>query len=228
MLTTEDWEAVLLSLRVAGAAVVISLPLAIALGYFLARWRSSSKWVLETLINLPLVLPPVVTGYLLLLLLGRNGPLGNFLENTLGWRVVFTWQGAALAGAIVSFPLMVRTIRLAFRGVDRRLEEAARSLGSGPLATFWRVSLPLALRGVIAGSVLGFARNLGEFGATIMVAGNIPGVTQTIPLAIFSLVQSPGGVNRSARLIVVSLLLACATLAVSEALERREERRELS
>lgn len=228
MLTIQEWEAVLLSLRVASVAVLVSLPLAITLGYFLTRWKSSSKWILETLINIPLVLPPVVTGYVLLLLLGSNGPLGNILENTLGLRIIFTWHGAALAGAIVSFPLMVRTIRLAFQGVDYRLEEAARSLGRGPIATFAYVSLPLAFRGVLAGSVLGFARALGEFGATIMVAGNIPGVTQTIPLAIFSLVQSPSGVNRSTRLIVISLILAGVMLAVSEALERRGKRRELS
>ena len=228
MLTTQEWEAVLLSVKVASVAVLVNLPLAIILGYFLTQWKSSSKWILETLINIPLVLPPVVTGYLLLLFLGSNGPLGNILENTLGFRIIFTWHGAALAGAIVSFPLMVRAIRLSFQGVDSKLEEAARSLGRGPIATFGYVSLPLAFRGVLAGSVLGFARALGEFGATIMVAGNIPGVTQTIPLAIFSLVQSPSGVNRSTRLVLVSLILAGVMLAISEALERREERRELS
>ena len=204
MLTTQEWEAVLLSVKVASVAVLVNLPLAIILGYFLTLWKSSSKWILETLINIPLVLPPVVTGYLLLLFLGSNGPLGNILENTLGFRIIFTWHGAALAGAIVSFPLMVRAIRLSFQGVDSKLEEAARSLGRGPIATFGYVSLP------------------------IMVAGNIPGVTQTIPLAIFSLVQSPSGVNRSTRLVLVSLILAGVMLAVSEALERREERRELS
>ena len=217
-----------MSLQVASTSVALSLPFAIALGYFLARWRSSGKWIVETIVNLPLVLPPVVTGYLLLLLMGRNGPVGRFLENSLNCRLVFTWYGAVIAGAIVSFPLMVRTIRMAFRNVDTRLEEAARSLGKNSLSTFYRISLPLALRGILAGSVLGFARTLGEFGATIMVAGNIPGETQTIPSAIFSLVQSPGGVSRSTRLILVSLLLACITLAASEILERRQERRELS
>ena len=228
MLTEPEWNAVVTSLKVATASVALGLPFAIGLGYFLARWRSAGKWIVETAVNLPLVLPPVVTGYLLLLLMGRNGHLGRLLDEFLGWRVVFTWYAAVAAGAIVSFPLMVRTIRVSFRSVDTRLEEAARSLGRSRLSTFYRVSLPLALRGIVAGSVLGFARTLGEFGATIMVAGNIPGQTQTIPTAIYSLVQSPGGWGRSKRLLLVSILLACVTLAVSEILERRRERHELS
>ncbi|MDE2924818.1 MAG: molybdate ABC transporter permease subunit [Acidobacteriota bacterium] len=228
MLTEPEWNAVVTSLKVATASVALGLPFAIGLGYFLARWRSAGKWIVETVVNLPLVLPPVVTGYLLLLLMGRNGPLGRLLDEFLGWRVVFTWYAAVAAGAIVSFPLMVRTIRVSFRSVDTRLEEAARSLGRSRLSTFYRVSLPLALRGIVAGSVLGFARTLGEFGATIMVAGNIPGQTQTIPTAIYSLVQSPGGWDRSKRLLLVSILLACVTLAASEILERRRERHELS
>lgn len=228
MLTEAEWNAVVTSLKVATASVALGLPFAIGLGYLLARWRSAGKWIVETAVNLPLVLPPVVTGYLLLLLMGRNGPLGQLLDEFLGWRVVFTWYAAVAAGAIVSFPLMVRTIRVSFRSVDTRLEEAARSLGRSRLSTFYRVSLPLALRGIVAGSVLGFARTLGEFGATIMVAGNIPGQTQTIPTAIFSLVQSPGGWDRSWPLLLVSILLACVTLAVSEILERRRERHELS
>ena len=228
MLTEAEWNAVVTSLKVATASVVLGLPFAIGLGYFLARWRSAGKWIVETVVNLPLVLPPVVTGYLLLLLMARNGPLGRLLDELLGWRVVFTWYGAVAAGAIVSFPLMVRTMRVSFRSVDTRLEEASRSLGRSRLSTFYRVSLPLALRGIVAGSVLGFARTLGEFGATIMVAGNIPGQTQTIPTAIYSLVQSPGGVGRSTRLLLVSILLACVTLAASEILLRRRERLELS
>lgn len=228
MLTEPEWNAVVTSLKVATASVALGLPFAIGLGYFLARWRSAAKWIVETAVNLPLVLPPVVTGFLLLLLMGRNGPLGRLLDEFLGWRVVFTWTAAVAAGAIVSFPLMVRTIRVSFRSVDTRLEEAARSLGRSRLSTFYRVSLPLALRGIVAGSVLGFARTLGEFGATIMVAGNIPGQTQTIPTAIYSLVQSPGGWDRSKRLLLVSILLACVTLAASEILERRRERHELS
>jgi molybdate transport system permease protein len=228
MLTEPEWNAVVTSLKVATASVALGLPFAIGLGYFLARWRSAGKWIVETVVNLPLVLPPVVTGYLLLRLMGRNGPLGQLLDEWLGWRVIFTWYGAVAAGAIVSFPLMVRTIRVSFRSVDTRLEEAARSLGRSRLSTFYRVSLPLALWGIVAGSVLGFARTLGEFGATIMVAGNIPGQTQTIPTAIYSLVQSPGGVERSTRLLVVSILLACVTLAASEILIRRRERHALS
>ncbi|MCY3777377.1 MAG: molybdate ABC transporter permease subunit [Candidatus Aminicenantes bacterium] len=228
MLTEPEWNAVATSLKVATASVALGLPFAIGLGYFLARWRSAGKWIVETAVNLPLVLPPVVTGYLLLLLMGRNGALGRLLDEFLGWRVVFTWYAAVAAGAIVSFPLMVRTIRVSFRSVDTRLEEAARSLGRSRFSTFYRVSLPLALRGIVAGSVLGFARTLGEFGATIMVAGNIPGQTQTIPTAIYSLVQSPGGWDRSKRLLLVSVLLACVTLAASEILERRRERHELS
>ena len=228
MLTEAEWNAVVTSLKVATASVALGLPFAIGLGYLLARWRSAGKWIVETAVNLPLVLPPVVTGYLLLLLMGRNGPLGQLLDEFVGWRVVFTWYAAVAAGAIVSFPLMVRTIRVSFRSVDTRLEEAARSLGRSRFSTFCRVSLPLALRGIVAGSVLGFARTLGEFGATIMVAGNIPGQTQTIPTAIYSLVQSPGGWDRSKRLLLVSILLACVTLAVSEILERRRERHELS
>ena len=228
MLTEPEWNAVMTSLKVATASVALGLPFAIGLGYFLARWRSAGKWIVETAVNLPLVLPPVVTGYLLLLVMGRNGPLGRLLDEILGWRVVFTWYAAVAAGAIVSFPLMVRTIQVSFRSVDSRLEEAARSLGRSRISTFYRVSLPLALRGIVAGSVLGFARTLGEFGATIMVAGNIPGQTQTIPTAIYSLVQSPGGVDRSTRLLVVSILLACVTLAASEILIRRRERHELS
>ena len=228
MLTEAEWNALVMSLKVATASVALGLPFAIGLGYFLARWRSAGKWIVETVVNLPLVLPPVVTGYLLLVLMGRNGPLGQLLDEFLGWRLVFTWYGAVAAGAIVSFPLMVRTIRVSFRSVDTRLEEAARSLGRSRLSTFYRISLPLALRGIVAGSVLGFARTLGEFGATIMVAGNIPGQTQTIPTAIYSLVQSPGGVDRSTRLLLVSILLACVTLAASEILERRQERHELS
>jgi molybdate transport system permease protein len=226
MFTAEEWEAIELSLWVATWAVVASLPLAIPLGYFLARWKRPSKWLIETAVNLPLVLPPVVTGYILLVLFGSQGALGGPLEHWFGIHIAFSWIGAALAAGVVSFPLMVRTIRIAFSGVDERLEGVARTLGSGPLDTFLSVSLPLAFRGVLAGSMLAFARSLGEFGATIMLAGNIPARTQTIPTAVFSLVQTPGGVSRSGRLVLVSVLLACLTLAVSEILERRRQRRE--
>ncbi len=226
MFTAEEWDAIQLSLWVATWAVTASLPLAVALGYLLARWKGRSKWLIETVVNLPLVLPPVVTGYLLLILFGRGGAIGRILEQRLGIQITFSWAGAALAAGVVSFPLMVRAIRIAFSGVDERLESAARTLGSSPLDTFLSISLPLAFRGVLAGSMLAFARSLGEFGATIMVAGNIPGRTQTIPTAVFSLVQTPGGISRSGRLVLVSVLLACITLAVSEILERRQQRRE--
>jgi molybdate transport system permease protein len=220
-LTSAEWQAVRLSLLVSLVAVAASLPLGIACGFFLARRQFPGKALVETLINLPLVVPPVVTGYLLLVLFGSRGPLGRLLEQTLGWRVIFTWKAAALAAAVVAFPLMVRSIRLAFTTVDTKLEQTARTLGAGPLDTFFTVSLPLARHGVIAGAVLAFARSLGEFGATIMVAGSIPGATRTIPLEIFQALQTPGGVERAARIVVVSILLAGLALIVSEFLERR-------
>jgi molybdate transport system permease protein len=167
------------------------------------------------------VLPPVVTGYLLLVVFGQRGWLGQFLNAWLGIRLVFTWEGAALASTVMAFPLMVRAIRVAVAGVDVRLEQAARTLGAGPMETFFRVTLPLARRGVIAGAVLAFARGLGEFGATIKIAGNIPGETQTIPLYIYSLLNTPGGIEGSTRLVAVSILLAAAALVVAEWLERR-------
>lgn len=225
MFPTEQWSAIGLSLKVAVCSVLISLPVAIPLAYWLARWKGGAKWLVETAVNLPLALPPVVTGYLLLVLLGRHSPLGVWLEE-LGLRVVFTWVGAVVAAAVISFPLMVRAIRLAFQSVDPRLEGAARSLGAGGLRTFFSISLPLAARGVTAGAVLGFARSLGEFGATIMVAGNIPGETQTIPSAVFSLVQTPEGISRSASLVLVSVALASVSLAASELLDRRERGRD--
>jgi molybdate transport system permease protein len=223
-LTPAEWSAVRLSLIVALTATLASLPLGVGLGYLLARRSFPGKAVVETALSLPLVLPPVVTGYLLLVLLGRRGPLGRYLEEWFGVSVVFTWQGAAIASAVMAFPLMVRAIRVAFAEVDVRLEQAARTLGAGRQETFWRVSLPLARRGVIAGAVLAFARSLGEFGATVMIAGNIPGQTQTIPLYVYSQVNSPGGVEESARLVVVSVLIAAAALIVAEWLERRKGR----
>jgi molybdate transport system permease protein len=218
-LTAEEWSAVRTSLRVAGVATAVSLPFGVALGYLLARRTFVGKAVLETIVNLPLVLPPVVTGYLLLLAFGRRGWVGAALHAWLGVTLVFTWQGAALTAAVMSFPLMVRAVRLAFAGVDARLEQAARTLGAGPLETFFRVSLPLARRGVIAGAVLAFARSLGEFGATIMIAGNTP-ETQTMPLYVYAKINSPGGFEASARLIVVAVAVAAAALIASEWLER--------
>ena len=221
LLTVEEWHALRLSFQVASCAAMFSLPFAIAVGYFLARSRFRGRWLVEVFVNMPLVLPPVVVGYLLLICFSPHGPMGSLLANWLGVKVVFTWWGAVLASVVVSFPLMVRAIRLTFQGIDPRLEMAANSLGAGPLRTFLTVTLPMARRGVIAGCVLGFARSLGEFGATIMVAGNIEGQTRTIPLAIYSLANQPGGVEQSWRLVMLAVFLACGALAVSEWLDRR-------
>jgi len=219
-LSIAEWTAVALSIRVALVAMLTSLPFGVAVGWLLARRNFRGKWVIETLVNLTLVLPPVVTGYLLLRMFGRQSWFGAWLEDTLGIQIAFTWWAAAIASAALGFPLMVRAIRLAFRGVDPRLEDAARSLGSSPLDAFRRVSLPLARGGIIAGAVLAFARSLGEFGATITFAGNIPGATQTLPLAVFSEMNRAGG-DGTLRLALVSVVLAAAALAASEWLERR-------
>jgi molybdate transport system permease protein len=221
LLTPGEWEAVRLSLLVSVTATIVSLPPGVALGYLLARRRFPGKSAVETFLSLPLVLPPVVTGYLLLVLLGRRGWIGRYLDEWFGVTVVFTWKGAALASAVMAFPLMVRAIRVSFAEADVRLEQAARTLGAGRLETFARVSLPLARRGIIGGAVLAFARGLGEFGATVMIAGNIPGETQTIPLYIYDQVSSPGGIEQSARLVVASVLVAAAALVAAEYLERR-------
>ena len=220
-LSSAEWTAVALSIRVALVAVLISLPFGVAVGWLLARREFRGKWLVETLVNLTLVLPPVVTGYLLLRVFGRQSWLGSWLEATLGVQIAFTWWAAAIASGALGFPLMVRAIRLAFRGVDTRLEDAARSLGSSRFDAFWRVSLPLARGGIIAGAVLAFARSLGEFGATITFAGNIPGVSQTLPLAVFSEMNRADG-DGTLRLAIVSVILAAAALATSEWLERRE------
>lgn len=224
-LTHEEWEAVRLSMLVGAVAVAASLPFGIALGWLLARKRFAGKLVLETALNLPLVLPPVVTGYLLLVAFGANGALGGWLESWFGIRFVFDWKGAALASAVVAFPLMVRAIRVAIASVDPRLEGAARSLGAGPFDSFRTVTLPLARHGVIAGAVLAFARSIGEFGATIMIAGSIPGETRTIPLFIYNELEGPGGEASVWRVVLVSVLIAAASLVASEVLERRSERK---
>ena len=221
-LTRAEWSAIRLSLWVACWAVVISVPPGVALGYWLARRQFPGKAAVETLVNLPLVLPPVVTGYLLLVAFGNRGWIGGML----GVPIAFTWRAAALASAVVSFPLMVRAIRLAFEGVDARLEHAARTLGAGPLDAFWTVSVPLARNGIVAGSVLAFARSLGEFGATIMFAGNVEGETRTVPVAIYTLINQPGGVERSWRLVAISIAIAGAALVFSEVLQRRGPKRE--
>jgi molybdate transport system permease protein len=225
-MTSEEWQAVRLSVQVGLCAVLFSLPLAVILAYGLARWKSAGRWLVDVIVNLPLVLPPVVTGYLLLVCLAPRGVLGGPLEKWLGIRLVFTWWAAALAAAVVSFPLMVRAIRLDFERIDPRLEQAARSLGAGRLRAFFTVSLPLADRGILAGCVLAFARSLGEFGATIMVAGNIAGETRTIPLAIFSLASRADAEGPMWRLVVLSIALAAGSLLASELLERRQSSRE--
>ncbi len=195
-LSAAEWQAVRLSLLVAGAAAAVSLPPALAVGWLLAKRRFSGKFLVETLVNLPLVLPPVVTGYLLLVLFGRHGLLGASLERWLGIRFVFDWKGAALAAAVVSFPLLVRPIRQAFAAVDDRLIQAARTLGAGPLDAFWSVALPLARPGILSGLILAWARSMGEFGATIMIAGNIPGETPHGPP---DGLLTPGNPRRHAR-----------------------------
>jgi len=222
--TPEEWEAIGLSLKVATTAVVVSLPFGVLLGRWLACGRSRWRGVVDAALQLPLVLPPIVTGYLLLELFGRRGPIGSILESTFGVRVVFHWTGAALAAAIVAFPLLVRATRLAFLAVDPKLEAAARTLGAGRFDVFVSIALPLASRGVIAGAVLAFARAVGEFGATIIIAGNIRGETRTIPLRLYTDLTAGGDAVTSWRLVGASVVIAVAALAVGAWLERRGER----
>jgi molybdate transport system permease protein len=226
-LADEDWRAIWLSLWVSALAVALSLPFGVGLGWLLARKRFTGKTLLETFVNLPLVLPPVVTGYLLLVLLGRNGWLGARLERWFGLDIAFTWRAIVLSVAAMGFPLLVRAIRLAIQGTDPRLFQAARSLGAGPVDAFLTVSLPLARNGVIAGVVLAFARGLGEFGATLMFAGNFE-QRRTISLQVFALNDMPQEAyeQRMWRLIAASVVLAFGALAASEYLERRGHRRE--
>jgi molybdate transport system permease protein len=219
-LTAQEWSAVWLSLKVALTATAVSLPFGIALGYVLARRQFWGKNLVETFVTLPLVLPPVVTGYFLLVLFGRRGWIGFPLDQWFGVHLVFTWKAAALASAVMAFPLMIRSIRVAFAEIDQRLEMVARTLGAGRLETFARISLPLARRGIVAGAVLAFARSIGEFGATIMIAGNLPGETQTIPLYIYTEANTPGGIEQSARLAFACVLIAAVVLWISGFLER--------
>jgi molybdate transport system permease protein len=221
-LTPEEWSAIALSLQVAVTATLVSLPFGIGLSFLLARRQFWGKSLIETFLSLPLVLPPVVTGYLLLVVLGRRGWIGSILDQWFGVHVVFTWKAAALASAVMAFPLMVRSLRVAFAGVDQRLELAARTLGAGRIETFLRISLPLARRGILAGVVLAFARSVGEFGATVMVAGNLPGETQTIPLLIYTQANAPGGIEQSVRLVVACVVIAVVALGISELLERKK------
>ena len=224
-LTPLEVEALGLSLRVAVWCVVISLPVALAVAWVLARHEFPGKMLMNGIVHLPLVVPPVVVGYMLLVLFGREGPIGGWLESTLGLTVAFTWQGAALASAVMAFPLMVRAMRLSLEAVDVRLEAAARTLGAGRARAFLTVTLPLTSPGILAGVVLGFARSLGEFGATITFVSNIPSETRTLPLALYSLTQTPGGDVGALRLAAISVVLALAALAASELLARRVKAR---
>jgi molybdate transport system permease protein len=220
-LSPDEWNAVRLSLKVAAWAMIWSLPFGLLIALILARGRFWGKSVLNGLVHLPLVLPPVVTGYLLLLGFGRRGPIGAFLAEHLGIVFSFRWTGAALACGVMGFPLMVRAIRLSIEAVDRRLEAAAGTLGAGPAWVFLTITLPLSLPGVVAGMVLSFAKAMGEFGATITFVANIPGETQTLPSAIYTYTQVPGGDPMVLRLTVISIVVSMAALVASEALARR-------
>jgi molybdate transport system permease protein len=219
-MTPEEWTAVRLSLLVATTATLASLPFGVAIAWLLARGRFWGKSLLDTLVHLPLILPPVVTGYLLLILFGRRGPIGEFLNDAFGIVFAFRWTGAALACAVMGFPLMVRAIRLSIEAVDTRLESAAGTLGAHPLWVFTTITLPLCLPGVIAGAILCFAKSMGEFGATITFVSNIPGETQTLPSAIYTLTQVPGGDAGALRLTFISVVISMTALLGSELLAR--------
>jgi molybdate transport system permease protein len=220
--TPDDWQVIHLSLKVSLVAVAATLPLAFALAYLLARGRFPGRILVDALVHLPLVLPPVVTGWLLLLAFGRTGPAGAWLERLFGLTVMFRWTGAALAAAVMALPLMVRAMRLSIEAADQRLEGAARTLGAGRARTFLTITLPLSLPGILAGAVLGFARSIGEFGATISFVSNIPGETRTLPIAIYTALQVPGGEAVVTRLAIVSVILSLGALVACEWLVRRQ------
>ncbi|MBA4047053.1 MAG: molybdate ABC transporter permease subunit [Sphingomonas sp.] len=224
MLSAAEWSIVSLTLQVGGAAMIGTLPVAFALAWLLARGRFPGKLVLDGLVHLPLVLPPVVTGWLLLLAFAPGGPLGRVLQSWFGVTLLFNWAGAALASGVMALPLMVRAMRLSIEAVDARLENAARTLGAGRWRVFWTITLPLSMPGLLAGLVLGFARSIGEFGATITFVANVPGQTQTLPLAIYSALQLPDGEGVVIRLASISVALALAALLGSAALARRAGR----
>jgi molybdate transport system permease protein len=223
--TPEEIDAIFLSLRVASVGMVASIPFGVLAAYALARWNFPGKLLLDGLVHLPLVLPPVVTGYLLLVLTGRRGMIGSFLDQHFGIVFSFRWTGAALAAAVMGFPLLVRAIRLSFEATDRRLESAARTLGASRFLVFLTVTLPLALPGILAGMVLCFAKALGEFGATITFVSNIPGETRTLPAAIYTYTQVPGGDEGAMRLVVVAIALSLGALVFSELLARGVSKR---
>lgn len=221
MLSPEEWEIVSLSLKVSLAAVLVTLPLAFALAWLLARGRFPGKVLLDAFVHLPLVLPPVVIGWMLLMLFGPAGPVGGWLERALGVSVMFRWTGAAIAAGIMALPLMVRAIRLSIEAVDRRIEDAARTLGASPFWCFLTILLPLSLPGLASAFILGFARSIGEFGATITFVSNIPGETRTLSIAIYGALQVPGADAAVWRLALISIALSLGALVVSEVLSRR-------
>ncbi|KQN12202.1 molybdate ABC transporter permease subunit [Sphingomonas aurantiaca] len=224
MLDATEWGIVALSLKVGGVAMLVTLPVAFALAWLLARVRFPGKVIVDAAIHLPLVVPPVVTGWMLLLAFGPNGPIGGWLQGWFGVTVLFRWTGAAIAAGVMALPLMVRAMRISIEAVDRRLENAARTLGAGRWRVFWTLTLPLSIPGVLAGAVLGFARSIGEFGATITFVSNVPGETQTLPLAIYSALQQPGADALVWRLSCVSVALSLVALIASELLTRRAGR----
>lgn len=224
-LSAGEAQALWLSLKTGVVGTALSLPPGVAVAWALARGNFRGKLALDGLVHMPLVLPPVVTGYLLLLLFGHNGPAGHWLETHLGFTLAFNWKGAALASAVMGFPLLARAIRLAFEAIDPKLEAAARTLGAKRADVFVSITLPLIAPGLIAGALLGFARALGEFGATITFVANIPGETQTLPIALYSALQMPDGEIRAVRFVVLSILLAVGALAASEYFARAMQRR---
>ena len=221
MITAAEWSIIALSLKVSLVAITLTMPVAYALAWLLARRRFPGRMLLDAMVHLPLVLPPVVTGYVLLLLFGRNGPIGELLESAFSVSLIFKWTGAALAAAVMALPLMVRAMRLSIEAVDRKFVDAARTLGASKWRAFMTITLPLSLPGIMAGAVLGFARSLGEFGATITFVSNIPGETRTLPLAIYSGLQIPGTDLMVARLAIISVFLSLGALMLSEWLIRR-------
>ncbi|PTW59420.1 molybdate transport system permease protein [Breoghania corrubedonensis] len=224
-LSPAEIEAVVLTFKVGGLALLVALPLAIFAAYALARWRFPGHAFFDAMIHMPLVLPPVVTGYVLLILFGRHGPIGGFLYDYLGITLAFRWTGAALAAGVMAFPLMVRPIRLAIEAVDPKLEQAAETLGAGRIVTFFIVTLPLALPGIIAAALMGFAKAMGEFGATITFVSNIPGETRTLSLALYTFTQSPDGDVAALRLAITAAIIAFGAVFASEFVSRRLARR---
>lgn len=225
MLSEYEWVALQLSLKVAIYTVLWLLPLGMFFAWLLARKQFWGKSILDSLVHLPLVLPPVVVGYLLLITMGKQGVIGQWLDNMFGLRFSFSWRGAVLACAIIALPLMVRAIRLSLESVDPKLEQAARTLGASPLKVFLTITLPLTIPGLITGAMLSFARSLGEFGATISFVSNIPGETQTLPLAMYNFLETPGAEMEAMRLCIISIAIALASLFISEVISRRMTRR---